>query len=908
MKQRFTLSITFLFAMLFSVATSFAQSGNNCANAIPVTVNVNSCEYTLFTNAGLTNSGQTPLVCAGFSGGDLWLTAVFPPSGEMTFVSSLDPDNPIITLDFGLAVYEGSCGSLTQIDCDNDSGGADMPAITLTGTPGNTVYIQMWNVGNAVISTFRVCINGTPTCTAPFVNYSRSCAGDNGYQVELNIFAMNTASSIDLAVNGDVVTTGITGTGIYVVGPYPIDFDIELAVIPTNDITCTDTRTFTAVNLGCEYVLTCGTDLDQDYCYKNSESDNNGAKFLYTSPSGSPVTVTFNSGLIQDDVDHIRIYDGVDDSGAQLNIGETSGINPVGLVGDLAGLTYIANSGSIFMKVQSDVGGSCRDGSLGLGGGWDWTVICGTTMCDGATNIVSQTTFAASEVSGDLNGQTFSGLPQCGETNNENPDEFFTFTAVGTVQYIRVNASGDFDPVVQVYDECDGTSIACINEAGPGLRELFWLTDLTIGQEYAYRVFHDGVGNSSTTAYETAVAHIPIVQLRAQDCGSTGLLANSIIRSTTPNPNYLLDGFIWEFTELEAPFTVYEVNSPNGSNPQFRIYWFTDYEYGRSYDVRIKARMYQGPNVGEYGPSCTIALAEGVTTALQPIYADEDYQFCDVIKAIPVTGGTNYRWEFNDGSETLTYNSNSSNYFCSLQNVNGLQMSAAYDVDIFVTVNGIESTVSTTRTINTVLPTTALNPAFFACGSNVNITQGTQALNVCGAENYTFEFTNMSQVLPVIEYLRPNRAIVFSWVPGLVPGDTYNVRVKAFVGGTSTEYGTPCEVTFNGLTGIAELPEGLQFADENEGIMPALTIYPNPVTNNDSQIMISAVDLTSGQQDIEVRVFDMSGRMMTSERYGNNGSSFNAILNLDEAFATGVYIVTTTVNGAPLKTEKLIVE
>ncbi len=913
MKQRFTLlSVLSILGLLFSVSIS-AQSGNNCNNAIPLTVNINNCSFTQVTNEGLTNSGQAPTVCTGFAGGDLWLSLVAPPSGEVAISSQFIFGTSNLLMNINMAAYTGTCGSLTQVDCDEDSGPGNYPAMTLSGlTPGQTVFLQFWDVDNNQQSPFEVCANGTPVCTSPTASFTPSCAGNNEYEVDVNITSLGDATEVAITDENGAFVSGITTTGVYTVGPFDLGSEVTLTVEHAEDMSCNVSETVSDIGLGCENVLTCGSPLAQSYCYGNNESFG----FLYTSPSLSDVTITFTDGLItQIGDDRLRIRNGSNASAPVIYDSNNQPNNPDQEV-DLAGLVRVADSGSMYVQITTDVGGSCQDGSLGLGGGWSWTVDCSTDggYCIGIPELESEVTFAASNGVFDLAEAGYSGLAQC-DGPGSNPDMFFKFTAVGSVTYFQVDASGDFDPVIEIFDACGGSQLACVNDDGPGQDELTWLTGLTVGQEYAYRVYNAGSGNPVSTVFTTGVRHIPQVQLRTFDCGATDLVANSIIRSNWPVPNTMVSGFVFEFTELEAPFNVYEVPSPNGANPQFRIYWFDDFEYGRSYSVRTKVRMYEGPNESDYGPACTITMASEAVSALQPQYADQFYQFCDVVRAVPVSQATNYRWVFDDGVETIEYNSNSGNYFCSLQNVNGLEMATSYTVEVFVTSQGTESTTSIPRTINMLnsVPNTQLNPNFVACGSTVPISSNTQAFNVCAADYYTFRFTN-TVTQEQIEKIRPNRVIVFSQVNGLEEGESYNVAVKAFAGGIDGDYSTECAVSFALPPGFAENDDEIVgFTEETENssnddllVKSALNVYPNPIS--DGETLITITDLQTSQQDVMIRVMDLSGRVVATERFGNMGSDFNAVLHLDDKVSTGVYILTATVDGELIETTKLIVE
>ncbi len=115
-----------------------------------------SCTYVYGTNVSATNSsGVTAPGCGGYSGGDVWFKAVVPSSGAIVFTTDTGS-----VIDGAMAAYSGSCGSLTLITCSDDGYGtnAKMPKITLTClNPGDTIRVRVWENGNNVFGTFRIC-------------------------------------------------------------------------------------------------------------------------------------------------------------------------------------------------------------------------------------------------------------------------------------------------------------------------------------------------------------------------------------------------------------------------------------------------------------------------------------------------------------------------------------------------------------------------------------------------------------------------------------------------------------------------------------------------------------------------------------------------------------------------------
>ena len=123
-------------------------------NAIALTATA-SCTFATYTNENATASAGVPAPgCASYSGGDVWFTVTVPAGGVVT----VDMSQGVIT-DAGMAIYSGTCGSLTLIECDDDDSNQGlMSLIALSGqTPGATLWIRVWEYGNNNNGTFDIC-------------------------------------------------------------------------------------------------------------------------------------------------------------------------------------------------------------------------------------------------------------------------------------------------------------------------------------------------------------------------------------------------------------------------------------------------------------------------------------------------------------------------------------------------------------------------------------------------------------------------------------------------------------------------------------------------------------------------------------------------------------------------------
>lgn len=101
------------------------------------------------------SSGAPAPGCASYSGGDVWYQVTVPASGSITVETNNNSSN--IT-DTGMAVYSGTCGSLTLVECDDDdSGDGNFSLISLSGrTPGEVLLVRVWEYGGGTEDTFQV--------------------------------------------------------------------------------------------------------------------------------------------------------------------------------------------------------------------------------------------------------------------------------------------------------------------------------------------------------------------------------------------------------------------------------------------------------------------------------------------------------------------------------------------------------------------------------------------------------------------------------------------------------------------------------------------------------------------------------------------------------------------------------
>ena len=119
------------------------------------------------------------------------------------------------------------------------------------------------------------------------------------------------------------------------------------------------------------------------------------------------------------------------------------------------------------------------------------------------------------------------------------------------------------------------------------------------------------------------------------------------------------------------------------------VSWFTGIQYGRTYDVRVRARV--GGVWGAYGPTCTFTMqASAPTTQLTTLCNASGLTTTTTLAWSAVTGVTNYR--VNISNATTGYNQTkakgNSGTTMGLSQFTGLQNNTTYTVMIATYIGG----------------------------------------------------------------------------------------------------------------------------------------------------------------------------------------------------------------------------
>ena len=199
-----------------TASTSFTcpAANDDCMDATELTVGSSFTDNSILANnMGATTSETMPAPgCAYYQGGEVWFSVVIPASGNVvleTRNSNLDAFN-----DTGMAAYSGSCDALTLIACNDDGGENNgfFSQLNLTGqTPGETIYVAVWEYGNNLEGTFLVGAYDSTMGVADFASRDAVKLYPNPTSSELNVSGIELNQVQVYSASGKLVPVKVTG-------------------------------------------------------------------------------------------------------------------------------------------------------------------------------------------------------------------------------------------------------------------------------------------------------------------------------------------------------------------------------------------------------------------------------------------------------------------------------------------------------------------------------------------------------------------------------------------------------------------------------------------------------------------------------------------------------------------------
>ena len=267
-----------------------------------------------------------------------------------------------------IRIYNGT-NNLAPLIYENVAGTTSLVGLQAIAPSGH-MYMEMTSDGSGS------CNGGTQTqwawqvgcldCVPPVATYSVVTNCDSmQFNIAVTITTFGSDPVLDIMNDGGALPVAATGAGTYITGPFAASDTVIITLVNDMNSLC-NIHSAPLTNPLCPTIVTCGgAPLADTYCYQNSDNH----EWHWQSSGGQPLAIQFTAGTIESEFtvwDHIRIYDGVDNTGTLIyeNVSGTT---------TLAGVLAIASSGDLYMQVSSDFINSCEDGSYDT---WVWSIGC----------------------------------------------------------------------------------------------------------------------------------------------------------------------------------------------------------------------------------------------------------------------------------------------------------------------------------------------------------------------------------------------------------------------------------------------------------------------------------------------------------------------------------------------------
>jgi hypothetical protein len=218
-----------------------------------------------------------------------------------------------------------------------------------------------------------------------------------------------------------------------------------------------------------------------------------------------------------------------------------------------------------------------------------------------------------------------------------------------------------------------------------------------------------------------------------------------------------------------------------------------------------------------------------------------------------------------------------------MSNLTSFEYNTTYNVEVGVrNTDGTYLSYGSVCNITTpMFPTVGLEDAQCDDYQVISNTETIFAESYPGAEQYRFLLQNLGQPYNQT-FDRPIRTVTLNNFTGLLPGETYTVRVAIRLNGVWGPYGKSCSI----ITPGAARPDEVTRIDESAVNEFKAIAYPNPFATS------FAIDVrTSNTETVSLTVYDMAGRLLeVKEVKAQDASNYQ----FGDRYPSGVYNVIVT--------------
>ncbi len=368
-------------------------------------------------------------------------------------------------------------------------------------------------------------------------------------------------------------------------------------------------------------------------------------------------------------------------------------------------------------------------------------------------------------------------------------------------------------------------------------------------------------------------------KLRDYDCGSTLPTFDKYFYADQVSG---ADAYEWELMDYDDNSIYTWINYVNHSA---KMIYFSGTTYGKTYRVRVRARV--GGVWGTLGVPCDLSTPAVTLTQLRAYDCNSTLNsMTQYFYADAVTGASAYEFELTDTDDFTVYNwTNYNNRSAQMSLISGTTTNKTYDVRVRALVGGTWTSYGTTCQLTTPgIPLTQLKTQY--CGLTL---PSFNYLFLCypvpGVTDFEWEFYDTNTM--TTEYYvkgNNNEGMIMNLLSNPQINTTYEVRVRAQVGGTWGAFGPMC-LLHTGPNAMAPQGDGEQAHRfdpqqlmEREEI--SILIYPNPARDQ----------FTLGLKEIDentmLRIFNGMGQIVVEQRI----TTLNETINIS-TLANGIYTI-----------------
>ena len=529
-------SLTVFLFFIFT-STAFAQ-GDTCGTATQLTIN-GACS----TSVTINGTTGLPTDCTGWTRAEYYYFTVSSGPQNITITAQSDDRN------LALALYSGSCGTLSNISCvdADNTNGAQTETITANNLANGTYYIAVGNKRSSNLALTSICVTGTtpcsgtptagttsvsPTSGAPSSSYTVSNTGHSTgsgitYQWQYSTNgggAWTNQGAATSTYSNFTATAPASGTVIWRLvvtctasGQSSNSSTATFTVNSTTNFTCA-----TARNLPCATTNLAGTTVGSSNTAHGTACSiaNYGAWYTFVG-DGQLTTISSTAAF-----DHeMSISSG--SCGSFTNIA----CQDSGLSGGTETYTFATTVGvNYYVYISHYSSGSTTTGTFTISR--TCTAPIGNDNCSAAISVpVNPTRTCSSTVSGTIFGATDSGISGSGCGGTDNDDVWYSFVATSTTHHIELlNVAGSTTDLYHaVYSGTCGSLGSAILCSDPNTSVV---SGLIPGNTYYLQIYSWGSSSGQNSTFDICISTDPPCTTPGSQ--ATGFTTGTITSSAFP--------------------------------------------------------------------------------------------------------------------------------------------------------------------------------------------------------------------------------------------------------------------------------------------------------------------------------------------------------------------------------------